>query len=136
MVVGAAIVICLKAAIPMIQLPPLWKMIGAMPAFYTYMLFMMLVHALIPSHVEVRKDRVHVVTGESHWVVKSEAVRGTRIVIFAFDRIRLRIFYVHKDRTYSKTFAIGRKVNLDALADALAVRPQVWDAQDRYKVGR
>jgi len=117
----------------MIQLPPLWKMLLALPAFYGYVLVMLVVHALLPSHIEVRKDRIHVMSGQSHWVVKSEAMRRTRIVIYAIDRIRLRVFYLHKDKVRSRTFGVGRKVKLDELSDALAVYPEVWDVRNRYR---
>jgi hypothetical protein len=131
-VLGAAIVIGLKMVLPMIQLPPLWKMLLALPTFYAYVLLMLLVHALIPSRIEVRKDRMHVMTGQSHWVVKSEAIRSTRIVVFEPDRIRLRVFYQHKDKLRSRTFGVGRRVNLDLLSEVLAAPPRVWDARSRY----
>lgn len=132
-VLGAAIVFGLQLANPLLQLPPLWKLLLALPTFYGYVLVMLLVHMLLPSRIEVRKDRMHVMTGQSHWVVKSEAVRRTRIVIFAIDRIRLRVFYVHKDRMRSRAFGVAEKVKLDALSGALAVYPEVWDARDRYR---
>jgi hypothetical protein len=115
------------------QIPPLWKMLLALPAFYGYVAIMLLVHMLLPSRIEVRKDRMHVMTGQSHWVVKSEAVRRTRIVIFAVDRIRLRVFYVRKDKARSRAFGVARKVKLDELSNALAIDPEVWDARDRYR---
>ncbi len=118
---------------PMIQLPPLWKLLLALPAIYAYVFVMLLVHALIPSRIEIRKDRMHVMTGQSHWFVKSEAVSATRIVIFALDRIRLRVFYHYKNELRSRTFGVGRGVNLDVLADVLAVSPQIWDARNRYE---
>ena len=108
-------------------------MLLALPAFYGYVLVMLVVHALLPSHIEVRKDRIHVMSGQSHWVVKSEAMRRTRIVIYAIDRIRLRVFYLHKDKVRSRTFGVGRKVKLDELSDALAVYPEVWDVRNRYR---
>jgi hypothetical protein len=133
LIVGAAIVIGLKMAIPMIQLPPLWNMLLALPTLYACFLVMLLVHAAIPSRIQVRDDRIQVMTGQSHWVVKSEAIQGTRIVIFALDRIRLRVFYLHKDRLWSQTFAVSPKVELDALSKSFAVYPQIWDARNRYK---
>jgi hypothetical protein len=129
---GAVMIAVVKAANPMIQLPPVWKMLLALPAFYGYVLVMLLVHAALPSHVEVRKDRMHAMTGQSHWVVKSEAVRRTRIVVFAVHRVRLRVFYFHKGRVRSRTLGVAGKLNLDELANALAVYPEVWNAQDRY----
>jgi hypothetical protein len=130
---GAAIVASLKLANPLMQVPPLWKMLLAIPAFYGYVLAMLAIHLLLPSHIEVRKDRMHVMTGQSHWFVKSEAVRRTRIVFFAVDRIRLRVFYEHKEKQRSRTFGVGRKVNLDELARSLAVAPEIWDARSRYR---
>jgi hypothetical protein len=135
-IVGAAIVIGLKIAIPMIQLPPLWKMLSALPVFYAYVLIMWLVHTLIPSRVDIRKDRIHAVTGQSQWMVKSDAVRGARIVVFAPDRIRLRIFYQRKDQLRSRTFGVGRRVSLDRLSAMFATPPQVWDARHRYAGSR
>ena len=120
-------------AIPMIQLPPLWKMLLPLPTLYAYMLIMLPVHAAIRSHIHVRGDRIHVMTGQSHWVVKSEAIQGTRIVIFASDRVRLRVFYIHKDKLRSRTYAVSPKVELAVLSKSLAVYPQIWDARHRYK---
>jgi hypothetical protein len=94
---------------------------------------MLLIHMLIPSQIEVRKDRMHAVTGQSHWVVKSETVQRTRIVVFAPDRIRLRVFYLHKDKLRTRSFGVARKVNLDELSNALATYPEVWDARHRYR---
>ena len=131
--VGAVIVIGVKIAMPQIQLPPLWRMLLVFPTFYAYVLLMLVVHALIPSRIGVHKDRIHVMTGQSHWVVKSEAIQATRIVIYELDRIRLRVYYDHKNKLRSRTFGVGRRVNLDTLAEALAVYPQVWDARSRYR---
>lgn len=128
---GAAIVVGLKAAIPLLQLPPPWKMLLALPVFYAYALLMLLVHTLIPSRIDVRKDRMHVMTGQSHWVIKAEAIRRTRIVIFAINRVRLRVFYLHKNKRRSRTFGVARKVSLDELAAVLPVAPQIWDARSR-----
>lgn len=123
----------LQLANPLIQLPPLWKMLLALPKFYGYVLIMLLVHTALPSHIEVSKNRMNVTTGQSSWVVKSEAVRRTRIVIFAIDRIRLRVFYNHKDITRSRVFGVARKVKVEELSAALAVVPEVWDARERYR---
>lgn len=120
-------------AVPMIQLPPLWKMFLALPALYGYMLFMLLFHAAIPSRIDVRNDRIQVMTGQSLWIAKSEDIQGTRIVIFGLDRIRLRVSYLHKENKRSRTLAVSPKVNLNALCKALPVHPQIWDARSRYK---
>ena len=135
-IVGAVIVVGLRVALPLIQLPPLWKMLAALPAFYAMMGVNLGVYALLPSRVEIRKDRIHVITGQSQWMVQSKAVRGTRIVIFAPDRIRLRIFYQHKDELRSRNLAIGRFVSLDQLAAVFETPPQVWDARSRYAMLR
>jgi hypothetical protein len=74
-------------------------------------------------------------TGQSHWVVKAEAIRKTRIVVFRDDRIRLRVCYERKNQRGTHTVAIGRRVDLQRLFDLLPVRPQVWDARRRYEAG-
>jgi hypothetical protein len=131
-VIGAAIVFAVKTANPLIQLPPVWRMLLAIPTFYVYVFAMLFVHLIIPSHVEVRSDRMHVMTGQSHWFVKAEAVRRTRIVVFAVDRVRLHVFYSYKDKLRSKTIAVGEKVDLGVLATTLPKYPQIWDARKRY----
>ena len=135
-VVGAAVVIGLKAANPLMQLPPLWQLFGALPIFYGYVLIMWLVYTLFPSRVDIRKDRLFVMTGQSQWMIKTDAVRGARIVVFAPDRIRLRIFYQRKDQLKSRTFGVGKGVSLDRLAGMFASPPQVWDARERYARSR
>jgi hypothetical protein len=130
--VGGAIVAWAAIANPMIQLPPWWQMLAALPTIYAYLLIMLLAHLAIPAGVQVRKDLIHVNHGQSNWVVKSDAIRSTRIVVFAPDRIRLRVFYLYKGKLRTRTIGIGRRVDLDSLVVALPVYPDIWDARHRY----
>jgi hypothetical protein len=132
-VVGGAIVAAVEWAVPLVVLPPWWKLLLVLPGFYAYAAVMVLVHAVIPSQVKVCKKHIHIMTGQSHWVVKAEAIRKTRIVVFRADRIRLRVWYERKGRTGTRTAAIGRGVDLRRLSDLLPIKPQVWDARRRYE---
>jgi hypothetical protein len=135
-ILAVAIIAALKAANPLLQLPPIWKMALAFPAIYGYFAIMLGVHIALPTHVHVCKKRLHSITGQSHWGVEAAAVTRTRITIFAPDRIRLRVNYDRKGKMRSRVFGVARKVNLDVLADVLPVYPQVRDARSRYERAR
>jgi hypothetical protein len=94
--------------------------------------FMFLVHAAIPELVVVRKERVQIIHGQSSWVARAGDIRWTRIVIFAPDRIRLRIAYTRGCQRKTRTVGVGRNVDLDELSTTLPIPPQVWDARGRY----
>jgi hypothetical protein len=130
---GAGIIVALKAANPLIQLPPFWKMALAVPAIYAYFAAMLGVHIALPTHVHLSKKRLHSITGQSHWGVEAAAVTRTSITIFAPDRIRLRVHYDRKGKARSRVLGVARRVNLDALADVLPVSPRVRDARSRYE---
>jgi hypothetical protein len=129
---GALIIGALKANVPGMQVPPVWKLLLALPIFYFYALVMLALHLAVPSHVTVRSDRIHVSTGQSGWMKKADDIRATRVVIFAPDRIRVRVFYEHKGRVRSRTYGVSRRVKLDELCAALPKAPQIWDARGRY----
>lgn len=133
LVAGAGIVVALKAANPLMQLPPVWKMALAVPSVYAYFALMLVVHLALPTHVHVSKKRLHSITGQSHWGVEATAITRTRITVFAHDRVRLRVYYDRKGKNRSRVFGVARKVNLDVLADVLPVYPEVRDARHRYE---
>jgi hypothetical protein len=133
---GAGLVVALQAANPLLQLPPLWKMALAFPTIYAYFALILAVHTVLPTRVSVCEKRLHAMTGQSHWGVEAAAVTRTRITVFATDRIRLRVYYDRKGKPRSRVFGITRKVDLDALANALPVHPQVLDARTRYATKR
>jgi len=132
LIIAAAIIAWVQVAIPGVQLP-IWKMLLSVPIMYAYMAVMLLLHLVVPTSVKVRKDRIHTTTGKSNWVLKAKDVYRARIVVFAVDRIRLRIFYTRKNRRRSRTFGVSPKINLDALCANLPIYPQVWDARNRYR---
>ena len=132
LILGVAIVAGAKLAVPALQLPPIWKMLLALPAVYAYMLLMVVVQMVVPSRVEVREDRILASAGQSAWFVKSEDIRRTRIVVFAPDRIRLRVFFSRRGKLSSRTFGLSPKLSLDDLCIKLAIYPEVWDARERY----
>jgi hypothetical protein len=132
LLITAAIVAWVQATMPGVQLP-LGKMLLSVPIMYAYMAVMFLLHLVIPTSVNVRKDRIHTTTGQSNWVVKAKDIYRTRIVVFAVDRIRLRIFYTRKNRRRTRTFGVSPRINLDALCANLPAYPQVWDARNRYQ---
>src|SRR5262245_63979146 len=103
-------------------------MLLALPALYGYALIMTAVGMLLPSRIQVRKARIHATTGQSHLIVDAASVQRTRIVVFASNRIRLRVTYLEKEQIRSRTFGVGQGVGLDALSQALPVRPTVCDA--------
>lgn len=117
----------------MISLPPLWKLLISLPAVLFFFVFLVVFESLIPAHIEVRKDRIQVITGQVNWVVASETVQRTRIVVHPAGRIRLRVFYLRQDSLKSQVLGVARKVNLDELANLLAVPPEIWDARVRHR---
>ena len=129
--VGAAILVGFKLAFPMLAFGFLWRMIFVMPGVMAYLWFMSLVLPFVPKHVEVRRDRIVLQQGQSACVVQEDAVESIKIVVFAPDRIRLRIIYLRNGVRRSAAVAVGRKVNLDALCDLLPVAPVIRDARGR-----
>lgn len=130
---GIAIIVCAQAAVPLVQLPPLWTMLIALPAVYAYLLFMVAIHLVIPARVEVRRDRVLFNHGQTTVVVKDEEIVAIRITVFADDRIRLRVTYQRQlGHLRTRTAGVARKVNLERLSQLLPVSPEIRDARTAY----
>ncbi len=124
---------CVQIAIPLVQLPPLWKMLLTLPGIYAYLLFMIALLQVIPARVDVRRDRVLFNHGESTFVVKAEKIVMTRIVVFAYDRVRLRVVYRRPSgHVRSRVTGVAQKVDLERLSQLLPVAPEIWDARKRY----
>jgi hypothetical protein len=108
-------------------------MLLVLPGIYAYLLFMVTLHLVIPARVEIRSDRVLFNHGESTFVVRAEKIRATRIVVFAYDRVRLRVTYQRKlGSLRTRTVGVAQKVDLERLSQLLPVAPEIWDARKRY----
>ncbi len=125
-----------KLALPQLQIGFVWRGVLALPGMYLYLLLMTAVYAAIPPRVEVRNNRIVVQHGQHAWFVLATSVTRARIVVFAHDRIRLKLWYRWKlwkrERIRIKTIGIATKVNLDQLCQLLPTAPEVWDARQRY----
>jgi hypothetical protein len=126
------IVAACKAALPQLQLDFLWRAAAAVPGIYLYLLAMLTLHIIIPPRVELRPNRIVIQHGQSTHHIDAKSIVRTRLVIFAPNRIRLRITLRQGRRVRTTTLGVSPKVNLQDLYDLLPITPTIRDARARY----
>jgi hypothetical protein len=122
----------LKLVFPLLQLGFLWRLAIAAPLLFAYLFLVFLVHAAVPEHIDVRCDQIRINHGQSTRIIKTNCIRSARIVVFAPDRMRLRITFIHHGVRQSRTVGIRPTLDLQLLSQALPVGPTVWDARHRF----
>lgn len=121
-----------KIAFPQVQSGLLWQATLLVPALFVSFFIMAMVYLIIPPVVKIRNDLIIIFHGQSCWIVKAETIKSIRIVIFAPDRIRLRIIYSHKEDQHMRTVGIAQTVDLKLLSQILPVYPEIRDARKQY----
>ncbi len=124
LLIFTVIVAACKIAFPALQLEFLWKV----PISLVGLPLVFALPTIIPQFVTVHQDYVHHILGQIHRHYKMPDVTSVRIVIFAENRIRMRLFTAKG----SRGIGISPKVNLEELYAIFPMVPVVWDARDRF----
>jgi hypothetical protein len=136
-VLFVVVIIVFKLAVPQLQLGFVWRAALALPGMYLYLLLMTAIHFAFPPRVEVRGSRISVQHGEHAWFALAKSMTRARIMVFAPDRVRLRLWYRWKiwkrEKIRTRTIGIASNANLDRLCQLLPTAPDVWDARERYR---
>jgi hypothetical protein len=90
-IVGGAICVGIKLAVPQIQLGFAWKALLAIPGTFVYLGFGCLIHLLVPAEVTINEKYMSYSTGQSCWRVKLLDIESSKLIVFSPDHIRLII---------------------------------------------
>lgn len=123
------IVLAAKLAFPALQL----GFLGGVPVILVVVWALSWSHCgvllAIPPVINITDKRIKGSHGQVGWIYKREEVTKSRIVVFANDRIRLRLFA----KGSSRVIGVAEKVGLKELKSFLPGTVEVWDARDRYR---
>jgi hypothetical protein len=76
--------------------------------------------------------------GQHCAIVEAKSITRARLVVFAKDRIRLRVWYTikfwKKSRARQSRIGVSPKVSLDKLCEVFPAPLEVWDARAKYAV--
>ena len=128
----AAIIIGCKIRFPFLQLGFLWKAPLAVGGLFLLLPFHFGILAAIPPFVSVRQKHISRMQGQTVWNVDAKFILAARLVVFAEDRVRLRIWYKYKSHRRTRTIGVSPKVNLDRLIETMPVKPTVRDARKHF----
>ena len=131
--VGATTIAACKFANPGMNLGFLWNLPTMLLGLVAFLLVTLLLQVIVPCHVEVSSERVATIHGEDTWFANRDMIIETRIVVFASDRIRLRILYSSQGNRRTRLIGVDPRIDLDQLSLTMPMKPSVQDARERFR---
>ncbi len=107
----------------------LWWLTVQIPGLFVLFFAMSWVYRAIPERISVFEDCVLIQHGETAVRIEKSSITAARIVVFADDAIRLRIWYTYKDHKKCNAFGLPRNFDLAALENSLEVTLTVFDGR-------
>ena len=125
------IVLLFRFAFPGIQLADLKWLAVKLPCLFLFLYGMSWLYRIIPEKVSLFEDCILIQHGDNARRIDRSNILSARIVVYAENTIRLRIWYRSAEDRKSLTLGLGSQVQLQAVQEALGMPLHVFDARSR-----
>lgn len=132
MISGFVTVFLFWLAVPLLPLGRLRWLVVQIPGAVLGLVVIAWIYRAIPERISIFGDSVLVQHGDSAKQILKSDIIAARIVVYADETIRLRIWFNRKQKRCSTTFGLAQSIDVSELEKALGRVLSVFDARQRY----
>ena len=132
MISGFVTVFLFWLAVPLLPLGRLRWLVVQIPGAVLGLVGIAWIYRTIPERISIYGDSVLIQHGDSAKQILKGDIVAARIVVYADETIRLRVWFNRKQKRCSTTFGLAKSIDVSELEKALGQVLSVFDARQRY----
>lgn len=132
MISGFVTVFLFWLAVPLLPLGRLRWLVVQIPGAVLGLVGIAWIYRTIPERISIFGDSVLIQHGDSAKQILKGDIVAARIVVYADETIRLRVWFNRKQKRCSTTFGLAKSIDVSELEKALGQVLSVFDARQRY----